>query len=378
MSRFEFIKDLQPKRLVLKIGSSLLADSNADDGLNQTTLNMLRKEIVRLRKAGIEVLLISSGAVNTGRHWIARRYDIKPQHNPDLARRQALSAIGQTPLLAKYTQIFSEHKIPVAQILITARDFRERRSYLNIGHTIQELMKLGALPVINENDTVATDELQFGENDLLSAACAALFEADLLIILTSVEGFLIKGKRLGQIKAIQAEHRMAAGGPLGPGSGGMQTKLRAGELCQLSGQALAILPGYHASPISALLEGADIGTLIHLHGGTRKIGARKRWLLFASTKGGVVIDAGARQALAERGSSLLPAGILEIKGDFYAGEAIEIMDADGILIGRGLSSYSSREVQPMLGLNRSQLGQRGLTTHGDAIIHRNDMILEIQ
>ena len=204
--RSEFLK--KPiRRVVLKVGSSLLSET---DGQRKRMLQLLRQEILAIRKRGIEAILVSSGAVSTGRHAIQNRFQIQPQRNPSLSRRQALSAIGQHRLMADYDRVFLDAGVPVAQMLITARDFRDRRAYLNIGHTIQELMQIGALPIVNENDTVATDELQFGENDILSAACAALFRADLLVILTSVEGFLFEGERLRETDRITQALRKAA------------------------------------------------------------------------------------------------------------------------------------------------------------------------
>ncbi|MCB1172230.1 MAG: glutamate 5-kinase [Leptospiraceae bacterium] len=377
MSRFKLIEELELKRVVIKIGSSLLADPAQQNGLNPHTLKMLVSEISALRNQGIAVLLVSSGAVTTGRHIIQKQFGRSPRTEPGLARRQALSAIGQSPLIAALSAAFKAVAIPVAQILITAHDLHQRRSYLNIGHTLHELMELGALPIINENDTVATDELQFGENDLLSAACAALFDAQLLIILTSVDGFLLNGKRIAEIKQITSDLRKAAGGPAGPGSGGMQTKLRAGELCQLSGQSLAILPGRHPSPVSALLAGQDIGTVIHTRGQAVQVRARKKWLLFVQTQGAVCIDDGALEALQNQGSSLLPGGIAAVPADFYAGEVIAILDGQGQIVGRGISNYSSRELRLILE-QRSTAAAQKIFRHRDEVIHRDNLVMEIR
>ena len=372
--RSEFLK--KPiRRVVLKVGSSLLSET---DGQRKRMLQLLRQEILAIRRRGIEAILVSSGAVSTGRHAIQNRFQIQPQRNPSLSRRQALSAIGQHRLMADYDRVFLDAGVPVAQMLITARDFRDRRAYLNIGHTIQELMQIGALPIVNENDTVATDELQFGENDILSAACAALFRADLLVILTSVEGFLFEGERLRETDRITQALRKAAGGPDGPGRGGMQTKLRAGELCLISGNSLAILPGHHASPLTSFLAGEDIGTLICRSGedDRPRLRARKRWLLFAASRGGVVIDAGAGRALKERGSSLLPAGVRSTYGSFISGDVIEIRSEQDEPLGRGIANYSQPEIGRMLGLTGREIQARGLATRGIELIHRDDLAIE--
>ncbi|MCB1308613.1 MAG: glutamate 5-kinase, partial [Leptospiraceae bacterium] len=290
MNRSEFINQFGIRRVVLKIGTNLLLDARSADGISGAMLDKLRDEIIFLRERGIEVLLVSSGAVGSGRHFIKKQFNIPLHEQPSVTRKQALSAIGQHRLMARYESTFAPHGIPVAQLLLTAQDFRDRRAYLNMGHTISELMRLKALPIVNENDTVATDELlQFGENDILSAACLALFHADLLLILTSVDGFLLNNQRIPWISEISDEIRNAAGGPAGPGSGGMQAKIRAGELCAISGAALAILPGQHAHPVRSFFQGEDIGTLMvrsnDKRSWGRRLSARKSWLLFARTQG---------------------------------------------------------------------------------------------
>lgn len=356
------------RRVVIKVGTQLLTD--AKGGVNRLMIEKLKAEILFLRKSGIEVLLVTSGAVGMGRELV------RDLSTPDLARRQALSAIGQIRLMSVYSESFAASGVVIAQLLITARDFRDRRAYLNIGHTLQELISLGVLPVINENDTVSTDELRFGDNDMLSAACASQFHADLLIILTSVEGFIMNGKRVPFISRIGEEEKKHALGPTGPGSGGMETKIRAGELCALSGTMLAILPGGVESPIQSLFGGEDIGTLVG--GETRaSLSARKRWLLFARTDGSVEIDAGARKAL-ERGSSLLPAGLRKINGHFLAGDVIDILDENGRSMGRGIVNYSYREILPAVGLRGEEIKNKSLFPRSDEIIHRNNMIVEIR
>ncbi len=377
MIRARYLEQGRIRRVVIKVGTSLISDPEATDGVNHAMIRKLRDEVLFLKERGVDAMLVSSGAVGTGRH-VLKAYGLHLQSEPTLTRRQALSAVGQSRIVSQYAEAFAEARIPVAQLLITARDFRDRRAYLNIGHTIQELRKMGALAVINENDTVSTDELQFGDNDLLSAVVAALFHADLLMILTSVEGFLLNGERVPELDRITAEHRAAAGGPEGPGRGGMSTKIRAGELCSKSGGALAILPGDHPAPLRAFLNGEDVGTFIHVPT-AKPLSARKQWLLFARAEGGVAIDAGAVRALTERGSSLLSVGVREVRGRFLAGEVIEIEDDGGRVLGRGIAAYSSREIQT--DVNRRAHGgdansHNGDGRNGDVVVHRNDLILE--
>jgi glutamate 5-kinase len=278
--------------------------------------------------------------------------------------------------MSVYREIFAEERIPVAQLLITARDFRDRRAYLNIGHAIHELVSLNSLSIINENDTVSTEELQFGDNDLLSAACASLFHADLLVILTRVDGFLVDGERVPFLQGVGPHDMSKAGGPTGPGSGGMITKLRAAQLCSFSGEIAAILPGTEPNPVRALFEGSDIGTVV-CGKKKKRLGARKRWLLYSLSRGSVHVDDGARRALVERGSSLLPSGIASASGQFLEGDVIEIIDSSGTPLGRGIAGYSQKELMPMLGMKASQIKDEGLAVRSKEVIHRNNMILEI-
>lgn len=374
VDRFELIGNLDVDRIVIKIGSSMLSDSTSRDGLNFKTLKMLSTQIKSLVDQNKKVLLVSSGAVNTGKNILATRFDREIQTRPAISRKQALSAIGQIPLMACYAELFASHQIPVAQVLITAQDFLSRRSYLNIGHTLDELLNMGVLPIINENDTVVTDELQFGENDLLSAAIAALFKADLLIILTSVEGFLLDGKRISQITNITSQYKQAAGGPAGPGSGGMITKLRAGALSQRCGIPLAILPGFHENPVGDLFLQKDIGTFIYKDQDLSKIRARKKWLLFAQTQGAVYLDPGAVDALLNKGSSLLLAGVKSLSGKFYSNEVVDIFSASNEMIGRGVCNYSSRQMKQFLKLRQKE--NQNHTEHGKLIIHRDNLVME--
>jgi len=352
------------ERIVIKIGSSLLLEP-AGQGLDQTMLERLADQIQFLREQSRQVLLVSSGAVALGR---ARLHHRDPA---SLRTRQALSTIGQPLLMQHYAGLFGARGIPVAQLLITARDFRNRRSYLNIGHTIESLIGSGALPIINENDAVSTAELEFGENDILSAACAALFRAGLLIILTSVSGFLDGTERVRFLSRITQKERVLARGPEGPGSGGMAAKIRAGELCLASGSALAILPGREENIIPAFLDGEDKGTLIAGHAGS-KLSARKRWILYSMAHGQIEVDDGAVAALASRGSSLLAAGIRQVQGTFFPGDVVAIMGKQGE-VGRGIANYSSREIQERAGRKSEEYAD--LFVRGTEIVHRDNLVL---
>ncbi|MBL8020498.1 MAG: glutamate 5-kinase [Leptospirales bacterium] len=365
MSRTEYLKAIHnARRVVIKVGTSLLTDST---GMRETMLKTLVSEIDFLRRQKKQVMLVTSGAVGMARSVLRER-----ALTTDLPRKQALAAIGQGRLIAQYEKAFGNVGLLTAQLLITARDLRDRRAYLNIGNTMEELIGMDVLPIINENDTVSTDELKFGDNDLLSAACSSLFGAELLIILTSAPGFLKNGERVSHLSNITPDDMQHAHGPAGPGSGGMRTKLRAGQLCLISGQMLAILPGDEPNPVQALFEGKDIGTLIAGQS-KRRISARKKWLLYARPEGELRIDSGASTALIARGSSLLAAGIREIRGTFLAGDPVEVLTLDGITLGRGIVSYSERDLSHYLANPDAEKKQ----LHGPgAVIHRDNLILE--
>lgn len=374
-SREEIVSHIQSsRRVVIKIGSSLIAPSSPEgtSAVDRSMIEKLRDQVLFLRQLGKEVILVTSGAVAMGRTVLGETLpDYHPLTNPGLSRKQALAAVGQARLIALYGEVFAEARLPVSQILITARDFRDRNAYLNIGHTLTELLRLGIVPIINENDTVSTVELRFGDNDLLSAACTALLHADLLVLLTSVDGFLRDGKRLPHFDRIGADIIAGAGGPSGPGSGGMRTKIRAGELGLRTGFRVAILPGRHPQPVKALFAGEDIGTVIG-QPGLADMSARKKWLLFVRTRGGIVVDEGAARALTERGSSLLAAGIREIRGSFGQGDVVEVLDARGQSLGRGITRSGARTLLQML-----QARAKGEPFPiEDEIIHRNDLILD--
>ena len=363
------------KRVVIKVGTSLLSDPSDASGIKKEMILRLRDEIIFLRSEKIEVVLVTSGAQGMGRHVLKTASKSTLLKDTSISRKQALAAIGQGRLMSVYSDAFGQAEIFVAQVLITARDFRDRRTYLNIGHTMEEILAMGGLPIVNENDTVSTDELQFGDNDVLSAACSSLMHADALFILTSVDGFLKDGERISFLPGVGSEEMRHAGGSSGPGTGGMITKLRAARLCSLSGGICAILPGAHEAPISAIFKGEDVGTVICSRP-DGKMTARKRWLLYSINRGSVIVDQGARIALVDRGSSLLPAGIIQTEGEFFPGDVIEIKEASGISLGRGIVNYSNKELEGMLGMKVEDLRSKGRTMHTDEVIHRNDLILE--
>ena len=372
-------KDLQNcRRIVIKVGTQLLSDPKARDGIDHLMLEKLAQEIAFLRKEGIQVMLVSSGAVYAGIKMLSRyelsHYELSQGKEPALRQRQALSALGQSALMSAYQKVMAKMNIPAAQLLLSAGDFQNRRTYLNMAHTITELLRLKALPIVNENDTIATEELQFGENDLLSAASAAVFHADYLLILTAVEGFMLGGERISYIEEILPEHWQAAQGPQAFGQGGMRSKLRAAHLCSLSAINCAILPGTVPNPVQSFLNGADLGTFFAVRQGP-KLSARKRWLLLSPARGTVIIDRGAREALEKHGSSLLPVGLRKIQGHFLNNEVIEIKDENEKLVGRGLTNYSYKEVLLMLRQGAQDPQRQKAPGRQAELIHRDNLVL---
>ncbi len=373
------------QRVVIKVGTNIIAKEESKAAAQEVhfvdhdALWELCYGVHLLRSQGISVLLVSSGAVHLGSKELAGYTSAKTEKKQNnLHRRQALSALGQASLVRTYQKIFHHYGIAVAQLLLTARDFSDRRAYLNMKGAISELLGLQVLPIINENDITATDELQFGENDFLSAACAALFHADYLLLLSSVEGFLLHKRRIAFIEKILPEHWAAAKGPELRGSGGMSAKLHAAQLCAMSGIHCAILPGKNKGVLQSFFQGEDIGTLFPA-GKPTALSARKKWLLFSRTRGTLVIDTGAARALEEQGASLLAVGLRSAKGRFWAGEVVQIEDEQGRAIGRGIVNYHYRELMAWLALQakKKTLEQRK-KEHAwlrRELVHRNDLVL---
>lgn len=359
------------KRIVIKIGSNLIVDPETERICIENIENLI-KGILFLKQQKKEIILVSSGAVAFGRKKLK---NINPNYVPllfpSIVRKQALASIGQIELMNFYNEIFRKYNLGISQILITAKDFRDRETYLNIGHTIQELVKLNIIPIINENDTASTDELKFGDNDFLSAAVSALLNSQLLILLTSVEGFLVHNKRISNLDTIDNKILQYAKGPEGFGSGGMYSKMRVGQLCLQAGVDVAILPGKMENVIEKFFNQEDVGTFIYSKE-KRYLRARKKWILFSRTKGSVYIDQGAENALINKGSSLLINGIKYIEGKFLMGDIIEIKNLNNKILGRGITNFSYRSLQNFL-LNKDQNLQ---IINIPEIIHRDDLILE--
>ncbi len=364
----------EAKRIVVKIGSVLLVDDNSGT-LHNAWLNSLGKDVAALRDRGHEVILVSSGAIALGRRYLGLKTgELK------LEEKQAAAAVGMVRLAQSYQETLNKFDLSVAQILLTLDDSENRRRYLNARSTIMTLLRFGVVPLINENDTIATDEIRFGDNDRLAARVASMVSADLLILLSNINGLYTAdpaqdkaAKLVPTVTKITHEiEAMASNTVTSDSSGGMPTKLAAAKQCLGAGCRMIICEGRGMFPLKSLENGGDCTWFIP--SGNPQT-ARKRWISGSlQSLGSVIVDDGAVAAL-ERGRSLLPAGILRIEGTFQRGDAITIMKIDGSEFGRGLIAYSSEDATQIIGHKTGEiedlLGYRGR----DEIIHRDDLVI---
>jgi glutamate 5-kinase len=362
------------KRLVVKIGSSLLVDS-ATGALKATWLGSLCDDIAKLKAQGKEIIVVSSGAIALGRNVLKL-----PKGPLKLEDSQAAAAVGQIDLAHAYEDAFRGCGIVAAQVLLTLGDTEERRRYLNARNTVTTLLKLGAVPVVNENDTVATSEIRYGDNDRLAARVASMMSADCLVLLSDVDGFYTAppgsapdAKRLDEVRDITPEIEAMAGDVGSELSrGGMVTKIEAAKIAVAGGTHMAIASGKVLNPLAALTgPGGCTWFLAH----SDPVAARKRWIAGTlEPKGAVIVDRGAAEALT-RGKSLLPAGVTKIEGSFERGDAVVIRNGEGAELGRGLAAYDHEDARRIIGRKSSELAEI-LGYRGDPeLIHRDDMVL---
>ena len=366
---------LQPlpawRRAVLKVGSSLLAADGG--GLTPRYAGELAAFIAASHADGRQVVLVSSGAVAAGRALLREH---KPAGDA-LVARQALAALGQAPMIALWQSLSAR---PVAQVLLTHDDLRNRRRYLNARATLRELLVLGVLPVINENDTVAVDELKLGDNDNLAAIVAALVDADLLLIASDVDALYSADPRcvpnampIGHVAALTPQiMAMAGGSGSTAGTGGMRTKLEAAAKAAAAGIPTALFNGRDAATVQALQHGRLQGTVIAA--GSSRMQARKYWLRHAPGAPGCIrVDAGAAQALTGGRVSLLPGGVLGAEGEFHRGDLVEIVDAAARPVARGLSQYGAVEVRRLAGRHSREIESVLGYSYGAEVVHRDDL-----
>ena len=360
------------RRLVIKIGSALLVDRAK--GLRTDWLRALAEDVAAMKARGADVILVSSGSIALGRGILGW-----PDGALALEQSQAAAAVGQIRLARAYEEFLAPHGITTGQILVTLEDTADRRRYLNSRATMETLLGRGVVPIVNENDTVATDEIRFGDNDRLAAQIAVTIGADQLVLLSDVDGFYTanpkedpSARRFDVVEHITPEIEAMAGDPVsGLSKGGMKTKLMAAKTAVAGGCAMVIMEGSVPRPLRALSEGAACTWF--LPDGDPQA-ARKRWIAAMKAKGSIRIDAGAGQALAQ-GKSLLPAGVVEVTGRFGRGEPVSILGPAGEALGKGLIRYTSEEAALLVGRRSAEI-EAVLGYPGRAVlIHRDDMVV---
>jgi glutamate 5-kinase len=365
----------QAKRLVVKVGSSLV--TNQGHGLDHSALARWAEQIAELKRRNRHVLLVSSGAIAEGMQRLG--WSRRPRQLHEL---QAAAAIGQMGLVQAYESCFRTHDLHAAQILLTHDDLSDRRRYLNARSTLRTLLALNTIPVINENDTVAIDEIKFGDNDTLAALVTNLVEADALVILTDQPGLFTRDPRrypdatlVTEAKAGDPElERMAGGAGSHIGSGGMQTKIRAAKRAARSGAHTVIASGREPDVLLRLTDGEMIGT--QLIAETMTLAARKQWLAdHLQVRGQLKLDAGAVKALVQDGKSLLPIGVYELSGDFERGEVVSCLDPDGHEVARGLVNYNAGETRRILRAPSHEIEARLGYIDEPELIHRDNLVL---
>ena len=370
------------RRAVVKVGTQLI--SGTTDTLDDRLLGDLARQVAELRKRGVEVLLVTSGAVAAGRAALGAR-GIQLERR-DVAYRQVLASVGQSRLMGVYQRHFEEHGLTVSQALLSRGDLESRLRYLNIRNTLERLLALGVVPVVNENDVVAVEELDdevFGDNDRLSAMVANTVDAEVLVLLGEVEGLFSNDPNLDrtatlvrEVDRIDETVEKIAGPPMGGRSrGGMASKVQAARIATAFGATVVIASGREQDVLLRLYDGDSVGTKFPASSTARE--SRKRWILtgVSSSRGGVAVDSGAVRALVERGHSLLPAGITDVEGGFGRGDIISIKGPDGRVLGWGLANYGSDDV----GLLKGKRSEGRLTIvandYGPEVVHRNNLAL---
>ena len=366
------------QRIVAKFGTNLLTGGSGR--LNSNIMSSLTGQVAQLHQQGHEIIIVSSGAVAAGRQKLGLTKERK-----DVPFKQVLASVGQSQLMNIYEQLFSQHNIVVAQALLTKSDLIDRAGYLNARNTLLALIELGVICIVNENDVVATDELgelTFGDNDNLSAMVANLVDADLLALLTDIDGLYTADPQLNpqarlipKVEKIDAEiERLAGDTTSSDGVGGMITKLEAAKLATASGVTVVIANGRKLDVLKQIALGQSIGTIFPSR--TSKLESKKRWMLSRlACKGKLIIDDGATLALKKQNRSLLPAGVVGVEGEFQRGDVVDIFDSKGSQIGCGIPNYSSKDIAVIKGAHsEASSGLLGYE-YGSEVIHRNNMVL---
>lgn len=371
--RRETIK--RTKRVAIKVGSAVLTQGNGT--LNETAFKGLALEVFKLRNRGVEVALVTSGAVAAGMGKLGLTE--RPKSIPE---KQAAAAAGQSSLMGRYERVFASHDLNVAQVLLTHEDLSSRHRYLNARNTLFTLLSYGVVPIINENDTVVVDEIKFGDNDNLSALVAGLIDADLLLILTDTDGLYDKDPRshadanlIYLVEKIDShiEH-MAGGIGTSIATGGMITKIQAAKKASTVGIATIIASGRDMVNVEKVFASEKVGTLFLPQ--SEKLTSRKHWIATVlKSKGKIVVDDGAKDALTSKGKSLLPTGIVGVEGDFGIGDAVLLEDKEGKKFAQGLAGYTHAEILLIMGHRSSRIEEILGYKYCDEVIHRDDLVI---
>ena len=363
------------RRIVVKIGSQILSSSQ---GIEEPRLNALVFDLAALHSDGKEIVVVSSGAVAAGMTRLGRTE--RPQSIPE---KQALAAVGQIRLMALYERAFAKFDKSIAQVLLTHEDLANRQRYLNAKHTFQMLLASSIISIVNENDTVAVDEMKFGDNDHLSALVATLLEADLLVILSDVEGVYDRDPRLNSDAVLipliedikDIKHQVIGSSRSVFGTGGMATKIGAAEEAAAAGIPTVITSGLIPGSIPRIFDPKKEAGTIVLPDNSR-LTNRKHWIAFnLKPAGAIVVDSGAHEALVRKKTSLLPSGVKEVRGSFGVGECVRCLELDGREFARGLINYSAQELNQIKGLHTSRIEEVLGYKPFDEIIHRDDLVL---
>ncbi|WP_108934054.1 glutamate 5-kinase [Streptomyces ardesiacus] len=362
----------EARRIVVKVGSSSL--TTAAGGLDADRVDALVDVLAKVRGTDKEIVLVSSGAIAAGLAPLGLRR--RPR---DLARQQAAASVGQGLLVARYTASFARYGVRVGQVLLTSDDMSRRAHHRNASRTLDKLLAMGAFPIVNENDTVATDEIRFGDNDRLAALVAHLVHADLLVLLSDVDGVYDGDpsrpgtSRIAEVRvpADLADIEIGSAGKAGVGTGGMVTKVEAARIAAAAGIPVVLTSAVHAADA---LAGGDTGTYFHATG--RRSADRLLWLQHASApQGALILDDGAVRAVVEGRKSLLPAGIAGVEGDFAAGDPVELRDGAGRPVARGLVNFDAKEMPRLVGRSTRELARELGPAYEREVVHRDDLVI---
>lgn len=372
-SRKSFIKSIT--KVVIKIGSSILTDEKGS--LAESAFEMISSQVAELRERGVKVIIVSSGAIASG----MKKLNLK-KRPVDIHIKQAIAASGQTTLMWNYEKSFMKYGINVAQLLLTHDGLANRRRFLNARKTIYQLLAMDIIPVINENDTVAVEEIMFGDNDNLAALVTSLTEADLLILLTDIDGIYDKDPRkyedaklIPRITKIDNNiEKIAADTARNTSVGGMLTKIQATRTAAAFGVPTIIANGLKRDILTRIFEGSETGTLILPQ--QDRLRARKHWIAYTLKPAGeIIVDEGAKEAIILHGKSVLPSGVKGVRGNFDIGDSVVCVDENGTVLANGLTSYSSAEINRIMGAKTYQIESILGYTYGGEIIHRDDLVV---